>query len=134
LLRNDTELALEVARNNWSEFHKVGDTLLADRDFMLQALQCDGWVLRFAASVLRQDYDILVMAVANHYINHSSPANPHVSPPPSVAATFSGIVNLTELDRNIQAQLELHQTFLLDFLCGIAINPPHIPPPLRQSQ
>jgi hypothetical protein len=52
LLRNDTELALEVARNNWSEFHKVGDTLLADRDFMLQALQCDGRVLRFAASIL----------------------------------------------------------------------------------
>jgi hypothetical protein len=130
LLRSDAELALEVAKYNWSEFHKIGDTFLSDRDFMLQALTRDGRVLRFAAPPLRQDFEILVMAVAHHYTNHAPSDHPHV---PSVASTFAGICNLQDLEQQIQAQLQLHQTFLLDFLRGIAIVTPHIPPP-RRSQ
>lgn len=128
LLRGDAELALQVAKHNWSEFHKVGENLLSDRGFMLEALQQDGRVLRFAAPPLRQDFEILVMAIAHHYTNHAPSDIPHVAP---VATTFAGICNLQELQKQIQTQLDLQKTFLCDFLRGVAICTPHIPPPRR---
>ena len=158
LLRNDPGMALELAEHNWSEFHKIGDVLLGDRDFMLQALQRNGRVLRFASPTLRQDFEILVMAVAHHYpksptvttttnTNHNAdqqqqqqqqhpPAgaqqhsNPHV---PSVQSTFAGICNLPELQSQIQSRLDMHDTFVLDFLRGIAIVTPHIAPNKRSQ-
>ena len=50
-LARDRELALALAEFNWSEFHKVGDTLVRDKAFMIQAVQRDGRVLRFAKYV-----------------------------------------------------------------------------------
>ena len=47
-LARDRELALALAEFNWSEFHKVGDALVRDKAFMVQAVQRDGRVLRFA--------------------------------------------------------------------------------------
>jgi hypothetical protein len=61
LLQSDAELALEVAKYNWFEFHKIGDAFLSYHDFMLQALMRDGRVLQFSAPTLRQDFEILVI-------------------------------------------------------------------------
>ncbi|KAG7337173.1 protein of unknown function DUF4116 containing protein [Nitzschia inconspicua] len=42
MLRDDVEMALLVAKHNWSQFHKVGERFLADRDVILQAVELDG--------------------------------------------------------------------------------------------
>jgi hypothetical protein len=161
LLRVDVDLALLLAQYNWSEFHKVGDVFLSDRAFLLQALQKDGRVLRFAAPPLRQEFDLLVMAVAHHppptttttttNATTTITADPHpqhrnnhnhnnhaslLLPLPvnaSVQSTLHGICTVPELQRQIQQQLELHNSFVLDFLRGIAIVAPHIPPAHRSA-
>jgi hypothetical protein len=167
LLKTDADLALLVAQHNWSEFHKVGDAWLSDRDFISKALQKDGRVLRFAAPALRQDFELLVMAVAHHHTGtnhgtttdttnphpnaHPHPAHPHhhqhphyhqqqqqqqhrtLLPMASVQSTLHGICTISELQTQIQQQLELHNSFVFGFLRGIAIVTPHIPPAHRSA-
>ncbi|CAJ1954861.1 unnamed protein product [Cylindrotheca closterium] len=121
-LRRDKPMGLEVAKHNWAEFYKVGKVLLKDRKFMLQALKEDGRVIRFADEELIQDMDILMSAVAYHPI------------PSTLSTTFHGIYNLDELKRHVETKLQLHSTFLLDFLRGIAISPqPNMAPNLRSQ-
>ncbi|KAL3934201.1 MAG: hypothetical protein SGBAC_010033, partial [Bacillariaceae sp.] len=121
-LRRDKPMGLEVAKHNWAEFYKVGKILLKDRQFMLQALRQDGRVIRFAHEDLIQDMDILMSAVAYH------------PQPSSLATTFAGVFNLEELKRHVETKLQLHSTFLLDFLRGIAISPqPNVAPNLRSQ-
>jgi hypothetical protein len=145
LLTNDPGMALEVAKHNWSEFYKVGDQLLRDRAFMLQALEQDGRVIRFANSILTQDVDILVTAVAHHpiptiqsatesNIQQQQQRRGHSQNLSSLQSTFSEICNLPDLSEQIQSKLNLHSTFLFDFLRGIAISPePNIAPNLRSQ-
>jgi len=121
-LRRDRTMGLEVAKHNWAEFYKVGKVLLKDRQFMLSALKQDGRVIRFAHEELIQDMDILMSAVAYH------------PQPSALPQTFSGIYNLDELKRHVEIKLQLHSTFLLDFLRGIAVSPqPNVAPNLRSQ-
>eukprot|EP00526_Cylindrotheca_closterium_P006687 CAMPEP_0113618328 /NCGR_PEP_ID=MMETSP0017_2-20120614/9274_1 /TAXON_ID=2856 /ORGANISM="Cylindrotheca closterium" /LENGTH=759 /DNA_ID=CAMNT_0000527821 /DNA_START=497 /DNA_END=2776 /DNA_ORIENTATION=- /assembly_acc=CAM_ASM_000147 len=121
-LRRDKPMGLEVAKHNWAEFYKVGKVLLKDRQFMLRALKQDGRVIRFAHSDLIQDMDVLMSAVAYH------------PQPSTLSTTFAGIYNLEELKRHVETKLQLHSTFLLDFLRGIAISPqPNVAPNLRSQ-
>lgn len=121
----DLDIPLAVAKYNWSEFYRVGDALLNDREFMLKALALEGRILRFAPSPLREDFDMQVMAIANFRNNilyHCS-----------IASTLGGTVEASTLEHQIQDRLQLHQTFCHDFLRGIAIAQPHQPPQLRSQ-
>jgi hypothetical protein len=111
----DTELSLAIAEHNWSEFHKCGETLLGDKDFILQAVQRDGRVLRFASREIQQDFWVVAQAVANH--KDSLPL-PHG-------------MSLSEFSTALQQKLDLQKTFMIYFLRGIAIPSPTIAPALR---
>jgi len=121
-LRHDRLMGLEVAKHNWAEFYKVGKVLLKDRQFMLQALKQDGRVIRFAHEDLIRDMDVLMSAVAYH------------PQPSALSTTFSGIYDLDQLKEHVEIKLQLHSSFLLDFLRGIAISPqPNVAPNLRSQ-
>jgi hypothetical protein len=138
-LHSDMDLALQVAKYNWPEFYKVGDSLLGNRSFMLQALEQDGRVLRFAASRLRQDFDLLITSVAHHPPRNASRTDSSdgstslypASHNSSVHTTLGGICSIQDLHSQIQQQLDLHSSFVVDFLRGIAIATPHVPPARR---
>jgi hypothetical protein len=127
MLRNDTEMALLVAKHNWAEFYKVGDRLLNDYDFVLQALPLDGRVFRFVSPTLRQNFDVMIMAVASYY----NKAN--VSQLPSVAQSFAGMLDLEALKQEIKRLLDLHDMYVQQFLRGISIKTPHLAPALRSQ-
>ena len=124
---DDIELPLAVARYNWRETHKVGGALLGDRAFILQALELDGRVLRFAAAELRQELDIQVVAVANY--NKNIPAGTVYS----IEQYLGGYIDIAALAQHIEGRLQLHHTFCQYFLRGIAIPRPHRPPQLRSQ-
>jgi hypothetical protein len=142
----DWELPLAIAKYNWSEFYKVETALRGHKEFMLQALALDGRVLRFALSNLRQDFDIQVMAVANHNNNTSnnnnnnsstsSSTDSHPIHPPipcSIHSTLGNTIDIPSLSQRVREKLQLHQIFCQDFLRGIAIVTPHQPPQLRSQ-
>ena len=135
-LRNDNDMALNVAKYSWSEFYKVGERLLNDRDFCIEALEQDGRVFRFVSPTLRTEFDVAIVAVANHYnnmisTNISTTENARYAT--SVAQSFSGLCDLNFITRETDRLLELHETYVKEFLRGIAISSPHLPP-ARRSQ
>ncbi|GKZ01561.1 hypothetical protein MPSEU_001106600 [Mayamaea pseudoterrestris] len=118
LLQTDRELALEVAQNCWRDFVRVGTALKADRDFVLQAVDLNGRVLRFASVELRQDFDVAMRAVAQTC--HALSTHPG-----------GETVTREALEVYLQDKLALYQTFVYDFLAGICIRRPNVPPALR---
>ncbi|KAG7369391.1 protein of unknown function DUF4116 containing protein [Nitzschia inconspicua] len=127
ILQNDIEMALLVAKHNWSQFHKVGDRFLADRDFILQAVQCDGRVLQFANQTLRQDVNMMIVAAANYYNNTP------ISSVNIIIKKFCKMMNMNALKHEIQRLLHLHDIFLYQFLRGITIKTPRLAPALRSQ-
>jgi hypothetical protein len=122
----DLELPLAVARYNWCEMDKVGHILLRDRAFILQALELDGRIFRFASlEIRRQDLDIQVVAVAN-YSN-----NIHANTQSTVEQYLGEYMDVAAVARHVEEQLQLHRTFCHDILGAISIPRPHRPPPLR---
>ena len=124
---DDIELPLTVARYNWRETHKVGGALLGDKAFILQALELDGRILRFAAAELRQELEIQVVAVANY--NKNIPEGTVQS----IEQYLGGYIDIAGLAQHIEERLQLHHTFCQYFLRGIAIPRPHRPPQLRSQ-
>ena len=116
LLVSDQEMALEVAKHSWTNFKKVGLGLRGDREFMAQAVQRDGRVLRFASRHIQSDYQVVVRAVANHH-----------------RALSGVVVSEANFKAWVKDALDLHMTFVKDFLRGIAINKPHVPPAHRSQ-
>lgn len=123
----DIELPLAVVRYNWRETRKLGEPLLRDKDFILQALDLDGRVLRFAHSSLRQKPDIQVVAVANYDKNIPSGTTS------SIQQCFGGCINIPDLARYTEDRLKVHHNFCQCFLPGIGIPRPHQPPQLRSK-
>jgi Domain of unknown function (DUF4116) len=123
----DIELPLAVALYNWREMHKVGEALLGDRDFMLQALGQDGRVLRFAAPALRQELDMQIIAVANYNKNIAPGTNA------TVQQYLGGTIDIPGLRQHIDEKMQLQHIFCQFFLRGIAIARPHRPPHLRSQ-
>eukprot|EP00980_Cylindrotheca_fusiformis_P022842 scaffold9832_cov73-Cylindrotheca_fusiformis.AAC.2 len=137
----DRLLALEVAKYNWSEFYRVGEDLLQDRDFIVQALEQNGRILRFAHESITRDVNVQIAAVAYHPVQATSggsagsmASTTTTTHSGSLASTFRGICNLSELQEHVQMKLDLHSSFVLDFLRGIAISPhPNVAPNLRSQ-
>ena len=116
LLSTDQEMALEVAQHNWLNFKKVGLAFRGDKDFMSKAVQKDGRVLRFANRSIQTDYQVVVRAVANHH-----------------RALTGVMVSEVNFKTWVKDALDLHMNFQRDFLRGIAINKPHVPPAHRSQ-
>lgn len=116
-LLTNRDFCLAVARYAHRQFSTVSDTLRQDADFMREAVDINGLVLRHASTPLRHDLQLVVRAVASTR-NALCPQVP-----------FS----LAHVQRHVQSKLDLHRTFLNDFLRGIAVSTPHIPP-ARRSQ
>jgi hypothetical protein len=117
MVADDEQVALEIAQHNWREFNKVGSDLKGNVAFMTRAVDTNGRILRFAAQHIRDDLNIIVRAVASH--------------PDSLVPSIR--VDKTVLTRHVQDKLDLHKTFVMEFLRGIAVPTPHISPS-RRSQ
>lgn len=116
MLASDEEICLEVAKHNWLGFKKVGSGLRGDPEFMKKAVQRDGRVLRFANRQVQSNYQVVVRAVANHH------------------RALSGVlVSEVNFKAWVKDALDLHMTFVKDFLRGIAISKPHVPPAHRSQ-
>ena len=105
-LLNDPEVALEIAQYSWMEFHHVSDDLRQNVNFMLQAVERNGRVLRFAQMQEQHNMELVIRAIAN-----------------TPDAIVSSRIPVDVLLRHIQERLDLHQLFVRDFLRGIAIVP-----------
>lgn len=128
ILRGDADMALQLAKHNWTEFYKVGNRLMSDRPFILQALDMDSRVLRFVPPTLRQDFDVAIVAIANHYKH--IPDGAAMIAAPSVSQSLNGIVDLENVKRETKRLLDLHETYVKEFLRGIAIKTPLLAPAL----
>jgi hypothetical protein len=112
----DREIALVLADLNWEGFQKLNKQLLSDRDFMLEAVQRDGRVLKFASEKLQQDIWVVAQAVANHKESLPLPRG----------------MSEYEFQTSLLQTLKLRYIFIKEILRGIAISSqPTVPPALR---
>lgn len=112
LLVDDHEFVLEVAEHSWLEFSRVGQGLRADAEFMTEAIDRNGRVIRFAATPIQNDMNMLVRALAN---------TPHAIWPDSR-------IKRNDVLTFVNDKLTLHKVFVSEFLRGIAVtNPPQAP-------
>ena len=116
IVATNREMGLAIAKNNWTNFKKVGLALRSNKEYMMEAVQLDGRILRFAGRDVMADFDVCVRAVANHH-----------------RALLAVIYQEASFRKWVKAKLDLHLTFVKDFLRGIAINKPHVPPAKRSS-
>lgn len=116
-LMGDEQVALEIAQHSWREFSKVANTLKRNHAFMIRAVDANGRVLRFATAEIRNDLPTVVRALASHA--------------EALAAGMS-VTRQTVL-QYVKDKLDLHTTFVDEFLRGIAVPTPHISPS-RRSQ
>lgn len=118
LLQNDVEMALLVAEHAGPDFGLVGESLRSNYEFMKQAVGRNGRVLRYAASLeLLENLDLIVRAVANH--------------PQALHRWSHCRYSPQEIAEHVQTILQIHHVFVREFLRGIAIARPHIPPAQR---
>lgn len=105
-VRTDREMALHVADFSWEEFHKVGDKLRGDQDFMKEAVTRSGKVLRYASPHIRDDIVMAVRAVAND----------------ARALAPSIRISRAFLQQHVHDLLRLHDVFVQEFLRGITLD------------
>jgi len=119
------ELPLAVAQYSWREIVEVGDALLRDRAFILDALKLDGRILELVVDKWRDEPDVIVVGVANY--------NKHISRTPTDISPLLNIlrqqIEIPQLTGYIEEQLTLHRTFVQCILAGIAIRPNRSPHP-----
>ena len=119
-LTSDEGVALEVAEHMPYAFSTVGSSLRADVNFMRKAIDRNGLVIRFCNLTLKRNLDLCVRAIANN----------HESIPWSLSRGRS-YLSRTQLQDHVQEKLDLHRAFMTEFLRGIAIATPHLPPSRR---
>lgn len=116
-LLTNRDFCLAIARYAHRQFASVSETLRQDMEFMREAVDINGLVLRNAGIALRRDLELVVRAVASTR-NALCPQVP---------------IGLGQVQRHVQSKLDLHRTFLNDFLRGIAISTPRVPPAHRSQ-
>ena len=114
---DDPEFALEVAAHCCTDFHLMAADLRASLDFMQQAVDRNGCVVRFASTDLQSNCALLVRAVAqtSYALWPDSPVTPE------------------QLEDYVDTKLNLQKLFMEEFLRGIAISNPRLPPPRRSA-
>jgi hypothetical protein len=115
-LLQDPEVALEIAHYSFMEFSRVSENLRGDMDFMMKAVSRNGRVFRFTVSRLLANKQLAIAAVAN-----------------TADALVGTTTSREELTTYCQEKLDLQKTFVMDFLRGIAISKPHVPPAKRSQ-
>uniref|UniRef100_A0A7S3P3V4 DUF4116 domain-containing protein n=1 Tax=Amphora coffeiformis TaxID=265554 RepID=A0A7S3P3V4_9STRA len=116
-LLTNRDFCLAIARYAHRQFPSVAENLRSDYNFMREAVEINGLVLRHAGSLLRHDLELVVRAVASN-------RNALCSLIP-----FS----FAQVQQHVKGKLDLHRTFLTDFLRGIAISTPRLPPSMRSQ-
>jgi hypothetical protein len=116
-LLTNRDFALQVARYAHRQFNSVAERLRQDSVFMTEAVDINGLVLRYASPELRRDLNLVVRAVASNR-NSLGPSIP---------------ISLAQVRTHVESKLDLHRSFLNDFLRGIAVSTPHLPPPIRSQ-
>lgn len=114
-LLGNRDFALKVARYAHRQFSSVSEILRQDNNFIKEAVDINGLVLRHAAMPLRRDLELVVRAVASNR-NSLCTAIP---------------ITMGQVRQHLRSKLDLHRSFLNDFLRGIAVSTPHIPPAHR---
>lgn len=96
--------------------------LRSEREFILSLVSDDGRMLRYMHRFLWDNDDILVAAVAD-----SAGAIVDCFGSLSIV-NFESVVAFAS---RVRSKLELHETFMREFLRGISVAAPHQPPALR---
>ena len=116
-LLTNRDFCLEIARYAPNGFVSVSDTFRSDYDFIREAVDINGRVLRYASVALRGNLELVVRAVASDR-NALGPQIP---------------ISLATVQNHVRSKLQLHRSFLNDFLRGIAVPKPQLPPALRSQ-
>ena len=162
-ITTDEALALEVARHTWTQLYKVGDAFLNDKQFVMKALELDGRCIKHVPAELKNKFDVLTVAAANYYTRYdyevaaatamkkkkrteddSSSTDSSTDQMLTIASMGRAFhfLDIDQLKAKIIRKLELHDTFVLEFLRGIAIDSssplsprrgPRGPPALRSQ-
>jgi hypothetical protein len=162
-ITTDEALALEVARHTWTQLYKVGNAFLNDKQFVMKALELDGRCIKHVPAELKNKFDVLTVAAANYYTRYdyevaaatamkkkkrteddSSSTDSSTDQMLTIASMGRAFhfLDIDQLKAKIIRKLELHDTFVLEFLRGIAIDSssplsprrgPRGPPALRSQ-
>jgi hypothetical protein len=151
-ITTDETLALEVARHTWTQLHKVGEAFLTDKQFVMKALELDGRCIKHVPVELITEFDVLTVAAANYYTRYdyevaaaaamkkkkrteddSSSTDSSTDQMLTIASMGRAFqfLDIDQLKAKIIRKLELHDTFVLEFLRGIAIDSSSPPSPRR---
>ena len=116
-LLTNQDFCLAVAQYAKREFPLVAENLRSEYTFMRRAVEINGFVLRYASTALRRDLELVVRAVASDR-SALCPQIPY---------------SLAHVQKHVKGKLDLHRTFLTDFLRGIAVSTPRLPPSMRSQ-
>jgi len=110
---DDPEVFLLIAEHNWVEFWSASDSLLGNKEFMMQVVEKNGVLLREGVDGLDKDFDLALNAFAGtrdlvSEYDHSGSGE-----------DFRFLVDFA---RKVRKRLESHESFT-SFLCGMKINP-----------
>lgn len=151
-ITTDETLALEVAKHTWTQLHKVGEAFLTDKQFVMKALELDGRCIKHVPAELITEFDVLTVAAANYYTRYdyeiaaaaavkkkkraqddSSSTDSSTDEMLTIASMGRAFpfLDIYQLKAKIIRKLELHDTFVLEFLRGIAIDSSSSPSPRR---
>jgi enoyl reductase-like protein len=123
---NDEEIVLASLRHSAhvGMCHNMGAMLRSDRDFMERAIRVDARVLAFASSELRYDYDLMLMSIGS---------NRNALQPFSHRSNGDDMWKLVEFAERVRDRLAIAETYIMEFLRGIAIPlASESPPPPRK--
>lgn len=101
----DRQLALDIAEYSWHQFRRVGVELLSDLNFMKEAVQKCGLVLRFTSQELQHNMDLACRAVAN-----------------DPGALENTSTSESVLVQHVTSKLQAHEIYVKEFLRGISVH------------
>jgi hypothetical protein len=148
---NNRLVVLEAIKKGWKVLDKVepGSPLLEDAELVRLAIkECGPSELRYASLTLRNDHDFIhsVANISGQALYHAPDwalqdddilTTAIANDPCTILACFDGLgvdedfETVVELASRVRARLELHDTFVRVFLCGIAIVTAHQSPATR---
>lgn len=119
----DPELVRLAVQGDPLQLRYASSLLKDDREFILSLVKLDGRSLRYADETIQRDYDILSIAVANCIETVNLCFNPLMQDDFDFLALFASY---------IRSRLELYESFVSTFLCGISVvRPPAQAPSIR---
>jgi len=126
-LQTDREMALHVAQYAGCDFGRVGEQFRNDLEFMYQAVDRNGRVLRYASRELLRGPErmpLVIRAVANHagaLASHSIHVTEVMRHHVGETNNHQILPTTETVLAHVQQKLDLHKVFVQEFLRGICI-------------